>query len=260
MPWETARAQRVLNLQTAEALQFVPSIESALAHHQPTSRLSLQAAAVSWHPLVQSTPLLSMLSNYYSSTNAERWLDGQAQRSATLLILAIEAYRLEHGALPGTLDELVGPYLTQMPRDPYSGDNFRYYPQGIQRSFTNRWSHAILPQTPFLWSCGQLLLPVTSGQQGDNDQYLRLGWQGVVTSDRYRFPNFVGSGLTFILPGPTPPAKDVDNAAPDDKAASDDAESPANDNPADTEPAQAPPAPPALPDDNLFAESPGESQ
>ncbi len=52
-------------------------------------------------------------------------------RRATLIILALQAWKLEHGDYPKSLDELVGPYLTQLPNDPY-GEAYRYYPHGVK--------------------------------------------------------------------------------------------------------------------------------
>jgi hypothetical protein len=40
--------------------------------------------------------------------------------------LAIERYRLDHGALPETLDDLVPDYLDAVPEDPFDGAPIRY--------------------------------------------------------------------------------------------------------------------------------------
>ena len=44
-----------------------------------------------------------------------------------MLVLAIEAYRLEHRKLPDTLDEVMNAYFDRWPLDPYSGREFRYF-------------------------------------------------------------------------------------------------------------------------------------
>ncbi len=39
------------------------------------------------------------------------------------------AYRQEHRSYPASLAELVPAYLDEVPKDPFSGDDFRYQPQ-----------------------------------------------------------------------------------------------------------------------------------
>jgi hypothetical protein len=50
---------------------------------------------------------------------------------ATKIVLALEAWRLEHGELPKTLDELAPSQLTAVPRDPAWNQPFLYYPEGL---------------------------------------------------------------------------------------------------------------------------------
>jgi hypothetical protein len=59
-----------------------------------------------------------------------------ARRRGTLLLLALETYRLEHGELPGSLDDLVGPCLDALPHDPYSGSQFCYFAHGLPNPST----------------------------------------------------------------------------------------------------------------------------
>jgi hypothetical protein len=42
------------------------------------------------------------------------------------LALAIERYRLDHGALPARLDDLVGDYVDRVPMDIFDGQPLRY--------------------------------------------------------------------------------------------------------------------------------------
>ena len=60
-------------------------------------------------------------------------LDGKTEthRRATRLILALEAWKLDHGGLPKSLEDLKGKYLDQLPVDPYTGGAFRYKPKGL---------------------------------------------------------------------------------------------------------------------------------
>jgi hypothetical protein len=83
---------------------------------------------------------------------------------ATRLVLALEARKLQHGSLPKSLDQLVGPYLDRLPLDPYSGGPFRYFPDGLTIPLTWHqpvWegvlsgvSGDVPANRPFVWSSG----------------------------------------------------------------------------------------------------------
>jgi hypothetical protein len=49
--------------------------------------------------------------------------------AATRAVLALEAYRDERGALPGSLEELVPEFLSEVPRDAFDGNPLRYLPE-----------------------------------------------------------------------------------------------------------------------------------
>ena len=53
------------------------------------------------------------------------------RRRAAPIVLALQAWKLEHGAYPKILNELVGPYLKSLPIDPYSGESYGYFPNGV---------------------------------------------------------------------------------------------------------------------------------
>ena len=72
----------------------------------------------------------------------------ETSRRATCLLLAIEAWKLQHGSLPKTLDQLVGPCLDRLPVDPYSGVSFRYFRDGLPASF--EWSQPTLARLGYL--------------------------------------------------------------------------------------------------------------
>ena len=60
-----------------------------------------------------------------------QFADFEIRRRATIIILALEAYRLDNGKLPESLDELVGDYLDRLPLDPITGTDFHYqHPYG----------------------------------------------------------------------------------------------------------------------------------
>jgi len=90
----------------------------------------------------------------------------------TRLVLALQAYRLEHGSLPHSLDVLVGDYFEQLPVDPYTGESFGYYPNGLAVE-TEVYPDSVavepvetLPAgTPFVWSA--------AGHQPGQYQFVR---------------------------------------------------------------------------------------
>jgi hypothetical protein len=63
----------------------------------------------------------------------------QTAARLTQLFLALRCYQLEHGKLPGKLDELAPEYLKTIPLDPFTGKPFGYEPGG---------------QKPRIWSVG----------------------------------------------------------------------------------------------------------
>ncbi|HVU88826.1 MAG TPA: hypothetical protein VHD36_16000, partial [Pirellulales bacterium] len=180
MPWEVYRARRALDYLTSEQLRHVQAVENAVRAGQPTARLQQQEIQLYQNSVRQTTPVLGMLTHGYWGADVRLWLEQQAQLNATLLLLGLEGHRLEHGSLPVSLDELVGEYFQKLPRDPYSGDSFRYFPHGvptvekIRHGVASRWDWTIAAGVPFLWSCGPDLLPITN--RGDmDDVFLGIG-------------------------------------------------------------------------------------
>ncbi len=58
-----------------------------------------------------------------------RILEAEANRRLMLTAVAIERYRLEHGAIPSSLDLLVPKFLKSVPEDPIDGKSLRYAPE-----------------------------------------------------------------------------------------------------------------------------------
>ena len=100
--------------------------------------------------------------------------DLENHRRATLIILALQAWKLEHDAYPKTLDELVGPYLARLPNDPYSGQPYQYYPEGVKVPLPGLGiSFELLsPQKskPVIWSTSPNIIVVSPS---DNEFYRR---------------------------------------------------------------------------------------
>jgi hypothetical protein len=148
-------------------------------------------------------------------------------RRATRLLLAIEAWKLQHGSLPKTLDLLVGPCLDRLPVDPYSGASFRYFRGGLPDSFGwsqptltrlrywqwERWAHDLSHGTiaagmPFVWSTGGKVCYERSAKEdslaqyeiyGDTGEYLGYG-RGSATRQASSMFEVWSSGWPFPIP------------------------------------------------------------
>jgi len=153
-PWEQARALRLLDQR---------------AHQDVTALVWLEAeAGRSMHPReycfagpndrrIQNTwsVALNRLDLNAADGMARQYVEIVARRRTTLVLLAIEAWRLEHGRLPDKLEDLVGPYFDQLPVDPYSGVGFLWFPEGYGTPIAGgRQSPALDAGRPFLWSAG----------------------------------------------------------------------------------------------------------
>jgi hypothetical protein len=101
---------------------------------------------------------------------AHHAVEFEAERRATIIILALKAFQLEHEKLPETLTELVGPYLKQLPLDPFSGRDFVYVREGLPSpdamdtdAYTRR---GIVVGEPGIWSTGPEVT-ISKWVQGD---------------------------------------------------------------------------------------------
>ena len=189
IPWERARTIRLLNRYTAHQLLSLEDVERAVAdglklpmpHHlRYRNRFPYgNSRLTGWNHGARLLERFHDLDWYWK---ARMSVDAATQRRATCLLLALTAWKLEHGKLPDTLDDLVGPYLTKLPPDPHTGEPFRYFPQGIpiaimQTNAVDEEPIELLSAgQPFIWSTGWHIM---LAQYGD-DRTLRKYY---VTSD-----------------------------------------------------------------------------
>jgi tetratricopeptide (TPR) repeat protein len=175
MPWERDRALRVLNLLAKSELHTIPFVEQVLsgelAHGASSGRsLSLVLAenragvslaqsnngyAIDVLQLEKTTvPNLNGI-NRIGERAAEEIVEFEAWRRGIMLVLALQAYRLEHGKLPDSLAALKGDYFEVLPPDPYSGLEFRYFPDGLPLIVTEPRLHTrnaeFVPRQPGVW-------------------------------------------------------------------------------------------------------------
>jgi len=170
MPWELLRARRVLSLLTATALQDEQALAAPLSAGESIAdrliaprRKSRQASA-EW---LRSTRILDSLSMGLFKNEREEWrLQKPTTLGASQITLALVAWQIEHGALPESLDQLVGPYFAELPQDYYTGEEYRYFGEGVPERLRGG-NRTVPPGTPFLWSPGANLLPSPLGGTRD---------------------------------------------------------------------------------------------
>lgn len=156
MPWERARADRVLNLVTQGNLDSVQGLERAMARRDDLVNGDFQAMAVlgkrraEW---LATTPLLLTYGALDSGQLFKQVVNSETHRRAALTILGLLAWRHVHGELPEHLDQLIGTVPDLALVDPWSGDLFGYRPQGFPAPapFGNT---AVDGGQPVLWSVG----------------------------------------------------------------------------------------------------------
>ncbi|NUQ60843.1 MAG: hypothetical protein HUU20_00030 [Pirellulales bacterium] len=163
LPWERQRAIRLLNVLTAENLR---RWQEAARAAEKSGRIAFPRREPNVHyifdPAIRTTPLLD-----WCYPTVDQMIDEllrsfariETKRRAVRLILALEAYRAEHGRLPDSLDAFKGRYLEQLPVDPMSGESFRYFPEGVAVRLATRspemwFNEAVDPGMPFIWSMG----------------------------------------------------------------------------------------------------------
>jgi hypothetical protein len=166
IPWERARALRLLNVITRSDLEAVAQAESAAEEGRPIAVLPGDTyffyAFYYWGKeppyALREEIVIPPLIQYARQSFSVIWgfADMVNRRRATPIVLALQAWKLEHGSYPKTLNELVGPYLKHLPDDPYSGESYRYFPDGLNLSMphTDEYFILISPERgrPFIWS------------------------------------------------------------------------------------------------------------
>jgi hypothetical protein len=182
LPWETARARRLASFVAGHQLPKLESLEELIRCGDPTIRRRFPFGFVGSDPRRDShlqyeawwatTPwnLSGFWSLGWTFWLDDRVLDQEMDRRVVRIQLALLAWRIEHGQFPQKLDDLVGPYLMQLPLDPCCGQPFRYQPQGWPRD--TRWlplakfygygsvmrldelTVVVAAGCPFLWSPG----------------------------------------------------------------------------------------------------------
>jgi hypothetical protein len=216
LPWERERALRLEKFITKAELDTIRMIGrrflipegvggllTPLFYRAPWDWGQLYTTDEDLTPAIQwlrTTPLVTEQGLWRESA-AWSLVADETDLRATTIILALEAWKAEHGRLPDKLEQLVPTELAAVPLDPVWAEPFLYYPQGVAQAPDDRLllSSSVVPeaeeelkqqhrprrvidweaigQQPFLWSA---LSPV-SGVQPVIVKHWRYGDQTVAT-------------------------------------------------------------------------------
>jgi hypothetical protein len=196
LPWERARALRLLNKLTAEQYARYKKTEETLA----AGGFVALPSDVEGSPRDITYQIVRPMVGLYTIdvVNGRRVNIGylgnclrvETYRRATRLVLALDAWNLEHSGLPESLDDLKGKYLDQLPVDPYSGGEFQYESKGFPDYIVWRTRYTaettLQPHRPFLacdtWSTtygtGSTGRKRREGGTGDGSPETKL-WENV---------------------------------------------------------------------------------
>ncbi len=166
LPWERARAVRVLSLITARSLRSIREVESAISDG---ASLVLPDDGGESLDVPRSTPLWAVFRGWNVWAETRDLAAMETRRRAVRVQMALLAWKTEHGELPKTLRELVGTYLDRLPLDPHSAEPFRYFPGGLPIPITSsRWGasepEVVEAGTPFVWSVGEQVVVRDAGE------------------------------------------------------------------------------------------------
>jgi hypothetical protein len=239
-PWETLRGERWLNVLAHHELTRLQEMREILVKGGGVGYLlpavpgwessnQLSGAYQGWEPpqfpwrpdwLNAITPNLDPVERVgvYQSRLLAAF---EARRRGTILVLALEAFRLEHGSLPQSLKELAGKYVDRLPQDPYWGGPFEYFRDGLPQPNTPReqaqlqyarMATLLHPGWPCVWCMGATLAPASWQAPGfsfddpkrpDTYTYYRLR-KDYNYWDMTQVPDYLAWARGYYFPIPKP--------------------------------------------------------
>jgi hypothetical protein len=185
-PSERTRAFRLLNVLTRRELDELANAEKAARRGEAIRRPPLKSFAsevelpYALHEAVHVPPI-EVPRHYEQDDRIRTYMAMVAFHRGVRLSLLLEAWKIRHGTLPRTLDELVGPDLDRVPIDPFTGAPFRYVRDGLGISL--RWHQQVTyvgylyhfgqieANVPFVWSAGARVVYTAPGEGEKEGRY-----------------------------------------------------------------------------------------
>jgi hypothetical protein len=174
LPWERKRALRKLDDLMSEAMDTLRDVGDGMlwCNIRPTpDELSrwMEQQDLPWaiHTAINVPPLESHgCFDWYTTLEVKRqYVELLTVHRGVCMALALAAWRLEHGSLPKTGEELLNACDGKLPIDPFTATPFRYFPEGVPTALTNTtlfFARSIAlqvpPGKPLLWSAGRYVL------------------------------------------------------------------------------------------------------
>jgi hypothetical protein len=220
LPWERERELRGERLSTVNILEYLKEFRAKLSGGEEIKNdvPPYDSGRLNGYPLLTDFWLVNEVLGIHAMVELAEF---EESKRATLVVLALAAYRLEHGQLPATLSDLVSQYLPKLPLDPYSGREFYYFPEGVPKPASEadaadlvealaRWPE-MAARKPGIWSPGRVLQAIpwrgTGGWQSpevqaiDNSQVI---YYGTREQDRLSLYQALSRGQWFAIPTPEP--------------------------------------------------------
>jgi hypothetical protein len=238
IPWEYVRLGRLLDLYVETGLTRLQAVETSLVQYGSAGEVARQACPESLATLLDTTPLAQprLSGSLLEAHRRDRrpvWdaLLAQAVRHRVLqLQLALLAWRLKHGELPESLEQLIGSEIDQLPVNSFSGSVFLYRPRGVETplvaaattSLSTRPSPEkatrIEPHTPILWCNGPYLrarMPARSTDAIEPSERVYQPWDSPPGPSRQPQNEAETWGLGWAFPIPVPAVPDSTPKTPD---------------------------------------------
>ena len=147
LPWERARAQRNLRQVAVTRIDW--------CHHAKEDLIAGRQVVIPQLPPIAESMWMQMnpdvwLAPFSAGRSGEQLALIELERRSALIQMALVAWQIEHGSLPQSLKELQDSYLTTVPLDPFSGEDFVYFPKGADTLSSPGYDDS----QPFFWSTG----------------------------------------------------------------------------------------------------------
>jgi hypothetical protein len=201
MPWERMRSFRLFDELNVPRIRKIGELETRLKDPMDSGAFPGHDS-FEWQYSTQEKEWLRLTLgddlSFWGATHLNQFLlKYEADLRGLMVALALYGYKLEHGAFPERLDPLVGPWLKQMPVDPFTGQDFGYRPDGFPHLIEIDGDPPIqLPAaTPLLWSAGPRRLAVWPSRDGDQVHYSFSPVRRAIESDKW-----IESNLFYVLP------------------------------------------------------------
>ncbi len=202
VPWEAARVDRLLKVATAVQLRDFQALTDRFKRDEtcPYDSESCRHRSTSYDGLDRWLRTTVAVRHFVAS---EWWAKDplyrrETRRRATRLRLALTAYRLQHGTLPNTLEDLVGDYFRCVPGDPYSGRSFSYWPTGLPVAFEIAEPEDFIaqPGQPILFSGGPNEEELVVVADNDSRRHCQVRGRNGLLAEADRW----SSGQAFPIP------------------------------------------------------------